>query len=76
MYRKKITEDSKEPVNQMGLNFDTEVKGNPLGEDLYAVAKTNPKCWAMDSKAFLRCLKDKKGDQVCDDFLVIKLVIN
>ncbi len=49
---------------QMGLNFDTEVTGKPVETDVYAVKKTNPRCWAMETKPTFRLLKDKKGDQV------------
>lgn len=61
MFKTKVLANSKEPVSQMGLNFDTEV-GKCIGENAYIVTETNPKCWAIDTKPVLKALRDKKGD--------------
>ena len=63
VFKKKILEGSTEPVNQMGLNFDTEV-GKSIGEDLHIVTSTNPKAWAIDTKHVLKALKGNKGEGI------------
>jgi hypothetical protein len=55
-FKKKITSGSKEPIYQMALEFDTEVD-RCIGDNLYTVTKTNPKCWAIDTKPVLKLLK-------------------
>jgi len=61
MFKKKVLDGSKEPVHQMGLNFDTEV-GKSIGENLYIVTSTDPKAWAIDTKPVLKAIKGSKGD--------------
>jgi hypothetical protein len=61
MFKKKVLSDSKEPVSQMGLNFDTEV-GKSIGEHLHIVTSTDPKAWAIDTKPVLKAIKGSKGD--------------
>ena len=63
MFKKKIIDGSTEPVNQMGLSFDTEV-GKSIGEDLHIVTSTNPKAWAIDTKHVLKALKGNKGEGI------------
>lgn len=60
-FKSKIKNNSDEPIEQMGLEFDTEL-GQKITDDIYRVTKTNPKCWAIDSKSVLRQIKDKKGE--------------
>ena len=62
-FKKKVREDSKEPISQMGLEFDTEVD-KKIGEDLYSVKSTCPKAWAIDTKPVMKALKDKKGEGI------------
>lgn len=50
-----------EPSNQIALEFDTTL-GQKLGESMYKVIKTNPRCWIMDSKTIVRSLRERKGD--------------
>ena len=50
-------------MNQIGLNFDTEVS-NKIEGDIHIVTKTNPKNWAVDSKQLLKAFRDKKGEPV------------
>ena len=61
MFKAKVAQDSKEPLYQMGLNFDTEV-GKAIGEDLREVTATVPMAWAVDSKHTLKALKGNKGE--------------
>jgi hypothetical protein len=59
LFKKKVLEESSEPVSQMGLNFDTEV-GKKISEDIYNVTKTEAKAWMMNSKQVIKSIKDKK----------------
>jgi len=63
MFKSKVRKDSKEPIYQMGLNFDTSV-GKSIGENLHVVTYTDPKCWAIDAKPVLKALKGNKGDGI------------
>lgn len=49
MFKDKVRKDSKEPVSQMGLHFDTEL-GKKCDTDIYNVVKTSPKSWVMNTK--------------------------
>ncbi len=61
MFKNKISKKSSEPINQMGLNFDTHVSKQISGEDNYKVVNTVPKCWAIETKPLLKNLKGPKG---------------
>lgn len=61
MFKDKITNSSKEPSNQMGLEFDTDVT-TKISENYYKVTTTNPKCWLFNSKSITKHLKEKKGE--------------
>jgi hypothetical protein len=63
MFRKKVNQDSSEPVYQMGLNFDTQV-GKSVGENLHIVTSTDPKAWALDTKHVLKALKGNNGEGI------------
>jgi hypothetical protein len=63
MFKHKVRSGSKEPVEQMGLNFDTEVD-KKIGNDMYTVKTTDPKVWAIDTKPVIKALKDKKGETI------------
>lgn len=60
LFKNKVKEDSKEPVSQMGLHFDTDV-GKKISKDIYAVKTTSAKSWVMFSKNIMKNTKDKKG---------------
>jgi len=45
-----------EPVDQLGLDFDTEVSGRKLADDVYRVETTNPRCWVLDCAAVKKCV--------------------
>jgi len=59
MFKDKVNKNSKEPIEQMGLNFDTEV-GNKVSDGMYNVLKTSSKCWVLMSKNVSKHIKDKK----------------
>ena len=48
--------NTSEPVEQKGLNFDTQVTKRVQG-DFYNIEKTNPKCFCIDTKHFLKNIK-------------------
>jgi len=60
MFKQKVQSGSKEPVEQMGLHFDTEV-GNKILEDVYTVNETSAKSWVMMNKNVTKNLRDKKN---------------
>lgn len=57
MFKKNI--DSAEPISQKGLNFDTQVD-KKIRDSFYSVVKTDPKCWCIDTKHFLKNFKKDK----------------
>jgi len=59
MFKEKIRSDSKEPIAQMGLYFDTDV-GKQIDEDNYIVKTTKSRCWVMNCKNVSKTIKDKK----------------
>ena len=61
LFKHKVKEDAKEPISQMGLNFDTEV-GKEISQNIYSVLSTNAKAWIMCSKTMIKSIKDKKGN--------------
>jgi len=61
LFKHKVTEDSTEPVHQMGLNFDTEVS-RKISNNIYAVSSTEAKAWVLFPKQVIKSIKDKKGD--------------
>lgn len=63
-FKTSVTKKTSEPIQQCGLDFDTEV-GLKITDDIYKVTKTNPKCWILDAKNTLKCLKsDKKNGEM------------
>ena len=60
LFKHKVKEGSTEPVDQMGLSFDTEVD-KKISNDIYSVTSTQSKCWVMFSKNIIKNTKDKKG---------------
>jgi hypothetical protein len=56
LFKHKVREGSKEPVSQMGLNFDTEV-GQKVSKDIYKVNSTEARAWVMFSKNTLKKCK-------------------
>jgi len=60
MFKEKVVSKSNEPVEQMGLHFDTIV-ANRISDDIYAVNETSAKSWVMMNKNVMKHLKDKKN---------------
>jgi len=60
MFRKKTMADSKEPVSQRALTFDTEV-GKKIADGLYDVKKTSARVWIMESKPIDKKLRGEKN---------------
>lgn len=61
MFKEKVKSDSKEPVSQMGLEFDT-VLGNKTAPNFYKVVSTSAKVWVMIPKTIIKQIKPtKKG---------------
>ena len=50
---------SSEPLTQRGLHFDTDVDKRVRG-DFFTVTKTQPKCFCVDTKHFLKNIKKEK----------------
>jgi len=62
-FKEKVKKGVDEPIEQMGLDFDTKV-GQKLSDGLYKVVQTDPKCWVMESKSVLKHLKTKKKEPI------------
>ncbi len=60
MFKMKILNDVDEPVEQIGLHFDTEI-GQKVSDDIYKVIKTNPKSWVVKGPLMHKTLKNKKS---------------
>lgn len=63
MFKQKVREGVDEPIEQMGLHFDTEV-GKKLYDDVYSVTKTTPRAWFMDCKPIVKAIREKKGEGI------------
>ena len=59
----KKTIDTTEPAEQVALDFDTTL-GQKIGESLYRVMSTEPRCWVMDTKPVLKALRERKGESI------------
>ena len=62
-FKKRARSDTSEPVEQIGLDFDTTV-AQKFGDSMYWVQTTNPRCWIMDTKPVTKLLKGRKGEQI------------
>mgnify|MGYP003654179856 FL=1 len=60
MFKEKVISKYNEPIEQMGLHFDTIV-ANRISDDIYAVNETSAKSWVMMNKNITKHLKDKKN---------------
>ena len=60
LFKHKIKSGSSEPVEQMGLNFDTDVSMK-ISDDIYRVKSTQAKAWFMNTKNTIKSIKDKKS---------------
>lgn len=59
MFKKKVREKSTEPIEQMGLTFDTEVL-TKVAEDIHTVKTSGAKSWVLMTKPVLRSIRDKR----------------
>jgi len=59
LFKSKVKQGSNEPIQQMGLHFDTEVL-NKISPDIYNVKNTSSKCWMIMSKNVYKHIKDRK----------------
>lgn len=59
MFKTKVKDGSSEPVEQMGLYFDTNV-GKKISDDIYNVTSTEARAWVMNTKNVVKNIKDKK----------------
>jgi len=60
LFKTKIKQESSEPVEQMGLHFDTEV-GKKVSENIYTVTETTARVWMINCKGVIKAIKDKKN---------------
>jgi hypothetical protein len=68
LFRHKVKEGSKEPVSQMGLNFDTEV-GAAASKGIYKVKKTEARAWVMFSNNTLKKCKKFTASNMFDSMM-------
>ena len=62
MFKNKVKNKSKEPVEQLGLSFDTVVDRNKkISDGIYVVSTTSAKSWLMLNKNVIKHIKDKKS---------------
>jgi hypothetical protein len=59
MFKRKTLAGSKEPEEQRGLHFDTEVT-KKISDGVYEVKSTSARVWAMDSKPIDKKLRGEK----------------
>lgn len=59
MFKEKVRAESKEPVSQMGLEFDT-VLGKKTSPHFYNVVSTSAKVWVMMPETIIPQIKHKK----------------
>ena len=63
LFKSKVKSESTEPIEQMGLNFDTEI-GMKISNDIYRVKSTEAKAWMMNTKNVMKTLKKSGGVKV------------
>ena len=62
MFKNKVKNKSKEPVEQLGLSFETVVDRNKkISDGIYVVSTTSAKSWLMLTKNVIKHIKDKKS---------------
>lgn len=63
LFKSKVKSESTEPIEQMGLNFDTEI-GMKISNDIYRVKSTGAKAWMMNTKNVIKTLKKSGGVKI------------
>jgi hypothetical protein len=61
MFKSKVSSGSDEPIEQMGLNFDTEVD-RKIDDEFWNVKSTSPRVWVIDTKSTIKAIRTKKGE--------------
>lgn len=62
-FRKGVKEGIKEPLHQLGLNFDTEV-GSKVSDGIWTVTRSNPKVFVVNGSSIEKKLRTKKGEGI------------
>jgi hypothetical protein len=62
-FRKQVLANSQEPIQQVGLEFDTELD-KKVSDYLWSVRKTIPSIFLIDSKAVDKKMRTKKGEGI------------
>lgn len=60
MFKAKVLNETDEPVEQLGLNFDTEIS-DKVDDSIYKVVKSVPKSWVFKGPQMHKALKNKKS---------------
>ena len=63
LFRAKVSSDTEEPIEQMGLHFDTEV-GNEISKNIYTVKSSEARVWLINTKNVIKSIKDKKNGNI------------
>ena len=63
LFKAKLKEGSTEPVNQMGMHFDTEVD-KKISDNIYNVTKTNARAWIRKTKHVYKTLSKNKDTKI------------
>ena len=63
LFKAKVRNDAQEPVEQMGLHFDTEVS-NKISDNIYSVKSSEARVWFINTKTAIKNVKDKKTGNV------------
>lgn len=58
-FKKKVTSGSSEPLEQMGLSFDTDVIAK-VSDDVYTVKSTSAKSWVLMCKPVIKAIRDRR----------------
>lgn len=62
-FKKCVKEDSKEPLHQIGMEFDTEVD-KKISDGLWTVKKTVPSVFIIDCKSVDKKMRTRKGEGI------------
>jgi len=60
MFKTKVCNNSTEPIEQMGLHFDTEVD-KKISDNIYNVKDTEARVWFVNTKHVIKSIKDRKS---------------
>jgi hypothetical protein len=60
VFKDRVQKGTDEPVNQVGLDFDTDV-GKKISDGVYTVNSSNPAVFAIDCSKVIDKVRDRKG---------------